>query len=287
MSDGTAVRQDCPDVEDLSEVLDGRGSDAAVAHIGVCPRCQAAVDAYRRIDRLTAAAIAPPPYLAERIKAVCRQLPAERPMAMPWRVLTALGYAAAAGVAIVATVAVIRIVSGPSTGALTAAAPAPEVAIPVSRPAPELPPGTPENIPIITSSRVPLINDPHLARANASGGSDMSGVDGGFAGERAAVLVPARVRHVWVVKDRLPDEEKRLIQSLPEGSSYVQTRSLPGMNSYQVMMPDHRLQTLVDKLGESGWSLLSPAMPQPGEGRSMILTGRAIRYDVDLVSGAK
>jgi hypothetical protein len=122
----------------------------------------------------------------------------------------------------------------------------------------------------VTSSRIMRV----AADPAAAGATDT----------RQALLVPPRVRHVWVVND-VNAAKRTVLDSLPKDASVTVATSEDGTVAIQAVLPDRALQGLVDTLAEAGMSLLSPTAPQPNRAKNLIVTGRMVRYDMDLVHG--
>ena len=51
----------------------------------------------------------------------------------------------------------------------------------------------------------------------------------------------------------------------------------------QLVVPDTRLQSLVDHFSSLNYRLMSPAAPQPGQSHRIKLTGKLVQYEIDFV----
>jgi len=93
------------------------------------------------------------------------------------------------------------------------------------------------------------------------------------------------VRHVWVVTD-------------PEGAVATLKRILPAevaLNplttratsrvAYRVLLRDSAVQALVDKMAAAGFSLVSPALPQPGANQKLLVQDKPVLYEIEFVQG--
>ncbi len=111
---------------------------------------------------------------------------------------------------------------------------------------------------------------------------DGSSNDG--AGRRS--MLGGGVTHVWSV-DALP-EAMELLRHVAEVNGKKMAEETKGeVSSVFMVLADTEVQELVDRLKEHGWSLLSPALPQPGKSSEMAFMGRDVLYRMDLVEREK
>jgi len=104
---------------------------------------------------------------------------------------------------------------------------------------------------------------------------------------RRIVMVPPRVRHVWVVED--PAASGRVLMGqLPKGARCVASHSDTDTAAYRIRIMDDALPGLVDSLAKTGGALVSPGPPQPSKsGFSRVVWGvrhRPVLYDVRFVT---
>lgn len=284
MKKGMQELAGCSSIEDLSAFHDRALQDVQVEeHLVNCDACRASLEAFTVIDEAVQALGVPPSDLAGQISGNCASLAPEpllfRASAFPfWR------HVAAAAAIIVVAVAIHYAVSS-SVPASSQVATTPPTAVPAPLPSagavkplsepPQLVASKPER-----PKENRIISAVELTRTNASGGTGPGAVP--FAGALRKTLVPPRVKHVWVVGD-VTEATALLHGSLPEGVSCTTTADEASKRSLQVLLTDEQLQSLVDRLAEAGWPLLSPGVPQPRKGSELILSQNVIRYDVDLV----
>jgi hypothetical protein len=278
----------CPPAEDLSAWHDGEVRNPEIGtHVQACPRCDAVVTFYGRVDAAVRAVMAPPPGLAGRICAACRADTQSTPrVATPWPVTW---MRIAAGLAVLAGVTAIALhtwrrdprspdappESGPSTPLVAVAEPPAHASPAQTPPAPPDPTGAsavqPPGAPIAGST---------LALANASGSRPGAAVDG-----RPAVAIGSVVRHVWVVRD--PDACRRaLLATLQDDTTtdvLNETVNDDGTVAIDLALPDHRLQTVVDHLATHGAALVSRQFPQPGQAARTHLSGHRVVYQLAMV----
>ncbi|MEI8079498.1 MAG: hypothetical protein WCH61_07725 [bacterium] len=289
----------CPACQELNAIHDGQSAPAAVlAHLETCPDCAAVLAVYRRLDQAVAAALRPPASLAERVKSVCRQQSGRspalgrgpgRPVLEWWPSLRR----AAAAVAVIGAAGWLAwITAHPAAPPFVAPAdtvvfgqpyPAPETETVVADTAAE--PAATDNRDRFSDSTATafsessLVSPQHLQLVNVAGDLTTPAW-----GDSTGTKLPRRIRHVWVVHDPA-DAERRLETTLPPGAHLERPRNLnsASRNLFRIRLPDRDTQTLVDNLSRAGFSLVSPSLPQPGEGRRLATTGRPVIYEVELV----
>lgn len=284
-------QKSCPSLEELSAWHDGAGEPGLRAHVEACAACQQLLVTFRRVDAAMRVAAQPSPDLAERIKARCRALPQREPLFLVLWNQPLLRWAAACAVVAVVLLLVHQkmttaTVAAPMAGAETAPTPAAAPALVANStppPVPAVPPAQDEGAGTTAArSAGTAVAGSNPIRASKIVRAAADPAPAGNADMRQALLVPARVRHVWVVKD-LESAKKQVMASLPADASLTVTTAEDGTVSIQALVTDRVLQSLVDKLAGAGMSLVSPTAPQPDRGKDLVVTGRMVRYDVDLV----
>ena len=258
------------------------------------------VRAYRRADDAIKAAAVPPADLAARIRAACANLPAEQPaiIRLPWP-MSIWRYAAAVAAVVVLVCAVAySVMSGskPHSGQAAMAKGASERPELASNRQPGLPPAgdradpAPEasaGSPVTARAETEVIGSEELAMIDTDGrrgGSANPPTYHDPASRNEPVPLPVRVHHVWVVKDYARSRDF-FLKNLPARTSCTQTSTASDSASVEVILQDRQLQELIDRLAASGWSLLSPGLPQPGQSQQLQATGRTVCYAVDFVRG--
>ena len=285
----------CPSLEELSAWHDGMGAAGLTSHVEACSACQQVLASFRRIDAATRRVAQASPDLAERIKERCRVLPKREPLFLVLWNQPLLRWAAAG---IVATAALLlayqRMDAGRTSPAVAANEAAPTsvaasvmVAENAPPPVPAVPPAQDEGGRTRAGDDGALVvagSEPVRASQITRAAADPSA--SGADGMRQALLVPSRVRHVWVVKD-LEAAKKQVLASLPADASLSVATAEDGTVSIQALLADRALQSLVDTLDGAGMSLVSPTARQPGRAKDLVVTGRMVRYDLDLVPGGR
>jgi len=275
MSDQQHPIQECPSASQLSSWYDGEEEADLSEHIASCPRCRGILESYRRMDEAVRVASRCPDGLAGRIKTACRE--SGREAAEP-DVLSfpAVWYAAAgiAAILLVGAFLAMPLAGDHAQESRVAKNPVPEVSPPVSTPSRKADAvKSPSREEKVAKNSHDPINSSSLVMVDSSGRPGNS---------RSPVIIPPRVRHVWVVHD-LELCQKKLLQSLPQGCASQRVGHGDGAVQYEILIPDGKLQALVDELAGEGWSLVSPGVPQPGVARKVVEQGITVRYDVELV----
>jgi len=286
MKEGMQVVVSCPPNEDLSAFHDEALRDVQIEeHVVECDDCRGALKTFAVIDEAVQAMGMAPGDLVTKISGHCASL---SPKPLLFRVLAFSFWrnAAAAAAVILAAVAIHYTVSSSTpassqvvtTPPTTPGGPALFPSVGAVKPLPK-PPQLMARIPERPREGRTL-SPVQLTRTNASSGGPQGAVP--FVGGARKLLVPPRVRHVWVVDD-VAGASAFLRGSLPEAVSCTTTAAEEGKASLQVLLTDEQLQSLVDRLAEAGWPLLSPGVPQPRRGTDLILSRNVVRYDVDLL----
>ncbi len=284
MNELPSMSKACPTRLELSDWIDGvstAGTDLE-NHIAVCPACQDVINSYRRIDSATKCLSLPDDDLAARIKMTCSNLQQE-PVLLTWN-RPLFHYAAALVlIASVITALAIRFNGNvPQSESMVAFEKNEWSGINQTEGTVKVAAKT-----VIDKEKSPvpgsLIDHSELTMANVAGELASGREETGNYSYRPTMIVPALVRHVWVVND-VKDSVEFLSKNLPRESTCT-TVTLKRQNAVlQIQLADDKLQALVDKFAARGWSLLSPSVPQPGSGNELLLTGKTVRYDVNLVS---
>jgi hypothetical protein len=113
------------------------------------------------------------------------------------------------------------------------------------------------------------------------GGGDAGDGAGGRRGRPVGVIGPT-VKHVWVVDD-MDTSKDAFLKALPKGVEAKLCGEATDKFCLEAVLQDRQLQNLVDGLEEKGWALFTKDYPQPGESEKVVLTGRNVKYVVDLV----
>lgn len=291
----------CPACQDLNVVHDGQSEPAAIlAHIETCPDCAAVLAVYRRLDQAVADALRPPAGLAERMKSACRQQSPRQQassrfqgrLVLEWlpgllRAAAAVAVIGAAGWLAWTTAHPVQtpFATPADTVVFGQPYPAPEpetVAADAAVPAEPTPADSSDRFSGTMATAFPessLVSPQNLQLVNIAGGLTTPAW-----GDSAGTKLPRRIRHVWVVHDPA-DAGRRLETALPPGARLDRPRTInsASRNLFRIRLPDRDTQTLVDNLSRAGFSLVSPNLPQPGEGRRLATTGRPVIYEVELV----
>jgi hypothetical protein len=256
------ARQGCPNSDDLSAVIDGVLPEELAVHVDSCPACRRQVQALRLIDAAIRRRLLPPEGLAERVRARVKESRAQAgPSPSAWWISPALRLAAALVVTAAALAVLIHVLERTAVPAVAVG-----------------PGGTPEAAPV---GAVPASGGAG-SPVRLVGGPSGRGVGGdGAAGAVSPSSLPGRVHHVWAVAN-VDDERDYLASILPEGSYEVSGQE-DGTTLYTITLADRDLQTLVDRLYEHKWALVSHELPQPKRPGSVALRGRSVRYSLELV----
>lgn len=271
----------CPSKEDLSGWYDNGGDETVATHVGTCRTCDETVVFYKKVDETVRFVATPPTCLKSQILDSCHGLESEVLQFPLW--IRVLRIAAVA--AVVATVAgAVHLVTsgGMGEGAPTVVdkgardlGEAPRVMAEIGLPSLNQAMGSETVAP--RTEGVVRLND---LVAVSTGGERHIGPLGGV---RPVVSIGQLVRHVWTVDD-LADARQVFVDMLPASVVPELSRQV-GEDKYffEALLTDEQLQTLVDGLKNRGWSLVTKDFPQPGEEAKVSLTGRVVRYAVDLV----
>ena len=96
-------------------------------------------------------------------------------------------------------------------------------------------------------------------------------------------VLPQSVRHVWVVDD-LEAARKIFLETIPRDSVQLCEKSSAKSLCFRVVLTDSQVQQLVDKLGDTGWALVSPSLPQPGEVDRLRTVDKEVMYIAEVVA---
>jgi len=294
MTDETRSVEGCPAAHDLSAAHDRQPeAGAGKTHAAACPTCGAVLDIYRRLDVAVAAAVQPPPGLAERIKRACH--PAAAPPrdgrfqgrlhpARPRLILLPRLLRSAAAVAVFGFIgwlawdAARPVVPAPAAPGVAFGRPEALLEGPATAE-----PFAVEEARLAAAGPAPLaegLPPQPLRLVNLGGGS----LPAASVGDAGVSRLPRRIHHVWVV-EKPAEAAARLEAVLPAGA---RLERIPGVSRdlFRIRLADREVQTLVDALSRNGFSLVSPGLPQPGEARRLAITGRPVAYDIELVGDA-
>lgn len=251
------VPRECPSGDGFSALVDGTGDDELQVHLESCAGCRRAVEGLRRVDGLIRRRMAPPPGLAGRVVAAVKASEASgRGVSAGWRVWPALRFAAVLAVTAAALAAVVQMLNRAGSD-----------------------PGR--------AGGAPSAGEQTVAGAGGSGAAPGDGAvtwpaagDGTEPGAPSGL--PGRVQHVWAVANA-EGECKYLVSLLPQGS-YEMTRREDGNTVFNVLLTDRQLQSLVDRLHEHEWQLVSPNPPQPRQRVNVALRGQPVHYTLVLLN---
>lgn len=286
----------CPPSVEISSWYDGQGTEDLGAHVNECARCTRTVKSYRALDQAVRRGVVPRSSLAQQIVAACERDLASRTFILVWPV----------PVWRVASVAALVTLG---LGALFLYAWNPADPMPTRGPddlamrtiLPAQPPpiiagvrGAPPAVPAPFVEFAPLRIAPSTVGPVLQGGSGLLSVSapgthlgGAAAGTGLTTLKEATsdsVRHVWVVADATR-AVAALRTLLPQGTvlNPLATRGGPRV-TYRVLLSDESLQALVDRLAGAGFSLVSPALPQPGARDRLLVQGKPVLYEMEFVA---
>ncbi|MGI5924349.1 MAG: anti-sigma factor family protein [Lentisphaeria bacterium] len=305
------LKKNCPSVEELSQFMDLTVADLSqpqwdvvASHVKECAACRNKLAAYQRLDQAIEAALAPPPGLAERIKAVCRDGNA-REMIRPfpwWR--KGWGKAAiAAAVLAFAGLTAININNLDGDKAMLSAAPqgasrqsaAPAVAessrllevasaVPMVASAPQTSNSDADADGSLyeRGKRASSVNSQDLRMASMGGKAQTASANS------VKYLLPDRVRHVWTVDDLACSRQRLADASVAMNAPVAWSNDGERGRLMAVLrLTDGELQQLVDRLGDGHWALVSPYLPQPNAPDLVHLTGKRLLYEIILVQREK
>ncbi len=298
----------CPDREALSLYCDGiLGPDTEEhRHIGQCPECLARVEAYRAMGRMIRKGLesSADADLVDRIRRdLRRRLAEDKATSVPFQLLVMRAAAAAMVVFTVYFVAKVGLVDD---GAYTAET---GVSVPVASEGAE--PETDANTAPskTTSAEVEFVKDggsrpvhpsPDAGR-NAVGIADMknASTDAGkppssfvspadTPNAQKVAPIPKIVRHVWVVKDiDKADKKLREVVGGAVAKDRIKARKLKDDREKIVVkkIDKNSLVNIVKALASEGYSLMTPAEPQPEADRFEGNASDPVKYYIDLVRG--
>ncbi|MCF7855627.1 MAG: hypothetical protein K9N51_12570, partial [Candidatus Pacebacteria bacterium] len=250
-------------------------------HIQECRRCKHNVDFFGRVDQTLADSKQPPSGLNQRIVERCTQM-STTPLPFDWRV-NVLRIAAVL-VVIAAITAAFLVLSWPRTSSENMVAGTDPLTI-----SEDGIQSTGRDDVSPTRRTIYFQQSPStFPVAKIRAGSAEPNVEGFVRSlllteQSKTNILPAAVRHVWVVDD-LDTARKQLLDSLPAGAVAVPTNGRNHAMCFRISLSDTDLQGLVTSLERSGWALVTPALPQPGEIDSLLLTGQEVLYTADIVA---
>ena len=286
----------CPNADELSALHDSMGTATTAKHVAACPRCQAMLAAYAKLDAMIGRTAAPAADLAAKIKARClkeSRTPQRTFVMWPKENAWKLGAAAAATLAIGGLLMVYTGESENMRGANQLAAAKtddPSNHAVISSAAPTLaetrvnilPAAGPNgaNAQVRAMAEMASSSNPDNAPFRSVGVAAGQGNDA--AGTATFQVIGDAVQHVWVVAD-VKAAANIFRHCVPRHHSPVTDISANGRILYRVVVSDRDMQAFVDRLNDAGLSLVSPTLPQPGAGQSLQILGKPVLYTVELV----
>lgn len=324
---GKIDEQHCPCDEDLEAFELGIAEDDVKKHIENCPECRSRLETIRRIDAMVVEAIKPPDDIAERVmKAVASGRKEHDWNVSPVSNRMWFRAVAVIAVLCVCTalyfvnsnssdghaVALENSIDGASDAIALAEPPvvmAPVVAAKemMTRPAAK-----------VMAKEMSVAQDMDVARSNqenneadlllgnreyaprtapaqkalraSKGEFSLAGIYANKAKGDTSInkrfIIDQGLRHVWSVDD-LEAAEDFMENVAKANKKLYQIANDKNSCSVSICLKDTELQELVDKLKERGWSLLTPALPQPGKADDIAFTGKNVFYRLELVEEEK
>ena len=288
----------CPKAEELSSLHDGMTLVAIAEHAAACPRCQAILAAYAKLDVMIGQTVAPSADLAAKIKARClkeSRTPQKALVMWPKENAWKLGAAAAATLAVGGLLMVYTGESGNlRTANQLAAAHTDELSnnAVMSSATPALADtrfnilpaagsnGT--NASVRTTMKIGAANTADNANAPFRTVGVSAGPGNDAVGTTTFPAIGDAVQHVWVVKD-VKEATDLFRQCMPRHHSQITDVSANGQVMFRVVVSDRDMQSFVNRLNNAGLSLVSPALPQPESGQPLQILGKPVLYTVELV----
>ncbi|MFO7820482.1 MAG: hypothetical protein R6V56_00255 [Lentisphaeria bacterium] len=271
----------CPTDVDLSAWHDGEGENELSAHIADCETCRKKVEFYAAVSTTLRLTSEPAPDLAERIHQRCLN---EQPPATIFPFFNHKPYfKVAAALAVIALVA----------GGVNYLAPEKQAGTKKENQTPavretatgQLQYGQ-ESVDLtagaVNENRTPLPRDNSFIRLVSSRRGNITPDSAGIGSASPPVILPQSVRHVWVV-DNLETARAQFLANLPRAAAKVCASTSDKALCLRVVIPDNKLQELVDTLVNLQWALVSPALPQPGEVERLRTVQREITYVAEIV----
>jgi len=270
----------CPKLEELSELVDGETDLSQVSqHVAKCENCQSVVSLYRRIDSATRSDMTPPADLADKIKLACKNAaPPESAPVMTWWSRPLVRYAAGFLLTALLAALAMAMMRGRDLEPMVADKPVENeldktdvVFVKPGSTQTALTPALADNT---------VVRNAEMRVVNTQGGGGGNGTT--LSTLHRLTLLPAEVRHVWVVDD-LKAAEQSFLDILPEGTPRSIRQLDASRTAISVSLEDKQLQKLVDGLSLRKWDLVAPALPQPSKGEKVRFAGRTVHYVVQIV----
>ena len=282
-------RANCPSAEELSEYFDGFSprAEEIKAHLAECASCRKSIDAYATLDTLISEETKAPEALEQKIIAACladgEQREADASIAgiigearaRQSRAWSFMRYAALfIATAAIASLITLRITQNKPQLAVVSA----PVAMSADAPDGNYGYSLAERL---SEHRNSALNANNLEAVSVNGGNARNHKN---TAERKLTILPDVVSHVWHSNDTaaaakfLTHLKGVKFTELGEGDEL-------GIRTFTCTASDTDLQALTNTLyKQPGWSLLSPALPQPNEDSKIFFRNRPVKYVVTLVS---
>lgn len=302
-------RQQCPPLETLSAWHDGEIEDRGVSeHVKACAACSRAVDTWARIDQALTEQYSGNRKTLDHIIAGCMAELERKPpqiRLLPARVLIRIAASLVMVGVLIQLGRVASNVANPTTrppNGPVYAQPGPvqqetpllasgpddrDVSDRTPPPATAITPAPPRTKSNTNDDDGPVEDGLRIAEVQLVS----SGPDGGIrTPQRVDIHAPTQhsvadhVHHVWLVDDAtapleilkplLPDDEAVI-------SHWIEQRK--ERYRLQLTISDSDLQGLVNRFDALGYTLVSPAAPQPGLIRKVAFSAKVVLYEVDFV----
>jgi hypothetical protein len=308
--------QDCPSLEDLNSWYDKEDTRAELGgHVTNCEPCQSKIESFEKIDEVLSRHLAADESRLRRIEHGCRDevrrgnMPKLLPTATIIKIaaMVALAFMLVQGIGILKQQGGGDIAAGLSEDGgeelsdiekdmLAEIARSKAAGDPGVRDIPETVVDTPAAVPRIKSNDAPKV--PQSPAEKLADGSVAAGSISLVSTNTPLPVAPPpasinrqeersvadRVHHVWLV-----DDAKNPLQTLkplmPSQGERLDFWISQNKASYRLhlTMSDRDLQGLVNTFGNSGYTLISPAAPQPGLVKNLEFSGKTVTYQVDFV----
>lgn len=287
MQDADGPKRQCPDPEHLSAWYDSELKDDELAsHLAECPRCQRRLRGYRNLDRKLDEYVAVSPDVVERIKLGSLRRLAAGSDTMPYPNWLRVAAAMAALLVLCFLVLVRMQETAPSGSIAHHLAPLAPQTLTAGPAAVDSRPRAPET----AEKRFEETTEEFRGKLrvvrygdDAEGGQTtlVSAIDD--SDERVAVVAD-HVRHVWLVEE--PERPLRRLQKMfPRQREELQGLIDDDESRYvlQIVIDERQLHGIVNEFYISGFKLLSPDAPQPGQAYDEDALGRTVQYEVNFV----
>jgi hypothetical protein len=310
-------QKDCPSLEDLNSWYDKEATRAEIGeHVENCDACQAKIESFEKIDEVLSRHLAAEESRLRRIERTCRDevRRANMPKLLPTATIVRIAAMIAAAFLLVQGIGALKERGGEGgiaaelngdTGEelseiekdmLAEIARSKAAGDPGVR---EITEGVAENV-----APVPRIKSNDVAKAPQSPAELLA--EGSVAAGSISLVstntplpvapppaainrqeersVGDRVHHVWLVDDAT-NPLQTLKPLMPSQGERLDFWISQNKASYRLhlTMSDRDLQGLVNKFGNSGYTLISPAAPQPGLVKNLEFSGKTVTYQVDFV----